>query len=274
MNRLNLPPAIVKAVERQAYTKGDSEISVTSLLRPMRAVVLERRHASELVSDPADRIWSLIGQIGHMILEQGAEGLSEERLYTECLGIKVSGQVDLIEKKELIDYKLTSVWSFADGVKDEYVQQCNLYNLLCRKNGIQIETMKIVAIYRDWSKMEARRNSSYPQEQIQVWDIPKWGEEEQQRFLEERVQAYKDALLNLPVCTSEEMWEKPTTYALMKKGNQRASKVCQSMEEASKLKKPDQEIEVRPGGRTRCEFYCNVSEKCFQHQQYLNANKT
>lgn len=67
-NRLGLPQAIVDAVKNDPYTKGESDISVTQLIQPpyQRKLRLE----TEVVEDVLDRIWSLVGQVGHGIVER------------------------------------------------------------------------------------------------------------------------------------------------------------------------------------------------------------
>jgi hypothetical protein len=74
---------------------------------------------------------------------------------------------------------------------------------------------------------------------------------------------------DLPPCTPAEMWEKPTTYALKKKGGVRAIKVYETQEEAEKAFDPKaHEIEVRLGSRTRCESFCPVNTYCQQWRDY------
>src|SRR5437762_14151842 len=109
-NRLGLPQPIVDAVRNDPYTSGHSDITVTQLLRPARAVALEREHRDEIVEDAADRLWALCGQIGHAILERGSKQvLTERRFFAQIAGWNVSGQADLIPPDMLIDYKFTSV---------------------------------------------------------------------------------------------------------------------------------------------------------------------
>jgi hypothetical protein len=76
----------------------------------------------------------------------------------------------------------------------------------------------------------------------------------------------------LPPCTPEEMWEKPTTWALKKKGGVRAIKVYETQEEAESALDPKvHEIEVRLGSRTRCESFCPVNTYCQQWRDYQES---
>ena len=58
-NNLNLPRSIVAAVTNDPYTKGHSDISVTTLIQPPYLRKL-RESGVEIVEDVSDRIWSLI----------------------------------------------------------------------------------------------------------------------------------------------------------------------------------------------------------------------
>ena len=71
-NRMNLPQPLVSAIERDPYVRvGD--VSVTSLAKSPRQFWLERRHAEEIEEDASDRIWALLGSIGHKILERAGD---------------------------------------------------------------------------------------------------------------------------------------------------------------------------------------------------------
>jgi hypothetical protein len=68
------------------------------------------------------------------------------------------------------------------------------------------------------------------------------------------------------------MWEKQTVYALRKVGNTRAKSLHETEEHAKKALEAAGkgfEIEVRPGERTRCANFCQVSAMCAQYQDYL-----
>ena len=71
------------------------------------------------------------------------------------------------------------------------------------------------------------------------------------------------------------MWEKPTTWAVIKVGGKRAKSVHETEAGAqADLASAGKgyEIQVRAGERTRCMNYCQVSQWCSQHQKYLAEN--
>jgi uncharacterized membrane protein len=82
-NKHNMPAAIVAAVKADDYSRGNADYSVTDLLKPVRQLILERRHEDEIVEDVVERIWSMQGRVSHKIMETYAEAnaFKEERLH-------------------------------------------------------------------------------------------------------------------------------------------------------------------------------------------------
>lgn len=271
-NRQGLPQAIVDAVRQDPYSRGESDISVTQLISPPRKVALEREHADEVTEDASERIWSLLGQSIHTILERANRtSIAERRLTVQVEGWTVSGGMDLYDENgTLTDYKVTSAWSVKGGVKPEWIEQLNSYAEILRANGHGVKALKVVAILRDWSKLEARREATYPQSQVVTFSVELWDADKAARFVRDRVILHQKARLALPECTPEERWQKPTVYALMKVGGKRAVKLYDNEADAlahASVDPKNLRVEVRPGESTRCEAYCNASEFCTQHQQ-------
>ena len=305
-NERNLPYALVKAVENDSYSMGDADKSVTGLLQPPRQAALRELHADEVTEDASDRVYALYGQIVHKILEQAGEqsrnAINEERLFADVQGFSgepawtVSGQTDTLTLTEdqkswvITDYKFVTAWKFKRDkfdpdtpvMPEDYENQLNLYGHLLRENGFKVDGLKIVAIYRDWSKLEAKRDKNYPQLGAETHDIPLWSEDKAKAFIEERVRLHQEAMFlgnkyaeaasNLPECTDEERWAKPDKFALMPTAKSaRARKLFNSEVDATAWAaannmKPGWVIEHRRGVNTRCESYCLVSEYCTQFQ--------
>ena len=244
---MGYPEALVRAVERDEYSRGEGvNRSVTGLLAPPRQAALKEIHGHEIVEDVSDRTYALYGQLIHLLLERAGEQsrnqINEARFFAEVNGWKISGQTDTLtlteDQKSLIitDYKFVTAYKFKRNysgelvVPEEYVQQLNLYAYLL-KSGVApalgmlqennermrfpVDGLKIVAIYRDWSKLEAKRDKNYPQLGAETHDIPLWSEERAKAFMEERVRLHQAAENDLPECTDDERWAKPDKYALM-----------------------------------------------------------
>lgn len=271
-NKLNLPKAVVLAVQNDPYTRGKSDISVTQLISPPYQRQL--RTTVEPVEDVAERLFSLYGQIGHGILERAglrAEADVERRLFADVNGWTVSGQYDLFEDGILMDYKFTTFWSVkGDEPKIEWVQQLNLLRLLAIRNGMDVKALRIIALLRDHQMTQAKRDSEYPQLPIATVDIPMWDLFETEEFMLQRVKAHQDA--DPPACTDEERWMQPAVFALKKNGRKTAVKLYESRDEAeaaAAANGKDHFVEHRAGEFRRCTSYCNVAHGCpvFQHSQ-------
>jgi len=213
-NLTGLPDAIARAVEHDPYDPGESDITVTGLLRPARQRVLYAQHSEEIVEDVADRVWALLGQAVHHILERAGQDIGEpveERLYTAVLGWKVGGKYDSLRLKlgRLSDYKVTSVWVRFGGSRiPEWTAQLNMLAALCRINRIQpIDSLSIIAIYRDWSRAELERMpDKYPPKMSEEIAIEAWSQKDTLRYMRDRVRIQQIAIKHLPLCTDEERW--------------------------------------------------------------------
>lgn len=280
LNDLNLPEPLVEAIEHRdsSYDKGQSDYSVTQLIAPPRIVELKRQWHKHLVDDASNRIFALFGQAVHTILERSAGDryVVEKRYFIEHDGAKISGQIDLYDRQEksLQDWKICSYHVAADGAKPEWIAQGNLNRYILWKNGIRVKEIKFIGIFRDWSKLAASRKSDYPQNQVKVLPIPLWSQEEVEAYLSERISLHRAAAIELPMCSSEERWERPHKWAVMAKGKKRALKLHDSEEEARKHsdKVEDSKVEDRPGENVRCLHYCPVVQYCdFGREQQLQA---
>ena len=285
-NRFGIPETFVNVLKRPTYSKGAAHLSVTQLINSPKIVALTKKFEAELEQDVADMVWSIFGSAIHNILEHGKDEnhLVEERIHSMVDGWKISGAVDLQVVDDqggisIRDYKTTSVWAVMNE-KIEWEQQLNIYAWLVDtvKEDFHVTDLGIVAIIRDWSRRDAARNPDYPQAPVKELPIKLWPYEERKEFVQSRITSHSACEFametgeDLPPCTPEEMWEKPTTYALKKKGGVRAIKVYETQEEAEAALDPKvHEIEVRLGSRTRCESFCPVNTYCQQWRDYQES---
>lgn len=279
-NNHNLPQSFVNFARNDKYSKGQSDISVTTLIDSPRVRLLREAKSSEMTSDAADMIWPLFGTAVHHILESASEDegvILEERLYATVNDWILSGAVDhqKIENNSIniTDYKVTSVWSVIHG-KIEWEQQLNCYAFLSQKNkGMKVKSLQICAILRDWNRREAERRDDYPQAPVILVDIPLWPDTKRIDYIKERVAMHQDAQMNydlaqmFPPCSDEERWKRGEAWAVKKKGNKRAQRVFDNEASAGEFMKDKEnlEIEHREGEYVRCKGdYCGVANFCSQ----------
>ena len=292
-NNFSLPAPLVRAVTFGERKHRPGYISVTEAIKPPKMRTLEIEHAAEITEDASDRLFALMGSAVHSVLERAMTDnvFQEEFLSAEIGGWTVTGRPDLLEYDAaadgylLSDYKLTSVAAFYGGVKAEWEAQINCYAHLFRLHGFEVGKAQIVAMLRDWSmgkKMSG--GDDYPPCPVLVQLVNLWPEEGQAKYLLARVKAHQLAQqgVEIPDCTPEERWERPTRFAVIKRGNKRANRVCNTWEEASedilertrlKGNYTDYEIHARPGGSIRCESYCRAAPWCNQWAAIEAAQK-
>ena len=230
-----LPQAVVNAI---SYFQKPSKdvLRVSELINAPMQKRLRMKYWNLIVEDASDRIWSLLGNAVHYILEKGApdNAFKEERLRHKIDGVTVSGQSDLWCNGEIGDYKTTSVYAFLLGIKPEWIAQLNVYRWLWEKAGFKTNSLKIHAILKDWNSQKAMLDPKYPQIQWKTVDIPLWTMKETETYIRKRVALH--TMKNTLCCTDEEKWTRPTTYAVMEEGAKRARKVCTTMGEAQAWK--------------------------------------
>ncbi len=144
-----LPEALVRAVANDPYSNGGADISVTTLIDAPQIRRLKKRHADAITVDVSERIWTLLGQAVHTILERAAlqsEGMvAETRLFATVKGWTLSGQFDVmaLETGVLSDYKVTSTAKVTD--LDKWTQQLNILRWLAHQNGEAVKSLEIIA---------------------------------------------------------------------------------------------------------------------------------
>lgn len=267
-NKYGFPQPLVDAVRNDGYTKGDADYSVTGLLTPPRITELLRQHGDELEEDVADRIYSLVGQVVHGILERAERtAIAEKRYYMQVDGIKISGQLDrlIYDQGKIQDYKFVSTWKIVDGVPEEYEQQVNSYAELLRQNDMPVRQMEIVAILRDWTKTKAKTVEKYPPHQAVILPVPLWEPERALAFIRERIRLHEQAKRELPLCSDEDRWATQDCYAVLKgKRCVRIYKTAQEAQEHVKAFGDGYTVQLRRGENKRCQAYCLVADKCDQ----------
>jgi hypothetical protein len=265
--------------QRQYRNYGD--YSVTTLLKPPRIVHLEKRYGDKADRSVKSVVGAFLGTGIHSVFEKSLRLMAvldpkyelERSVYDQINGRLIAGRFDILyDGKDLWDIKSCQTWKkIFDPNMDEWHQQLNIYAYLLHRRGIDVDTINILAVYKDWRKMMAIRDKNYPQEQIVHYKLNLWEEQIQERFLKERIdlmvscEDMKDD--ELPECTREDMWAKPTKYAVMKnKKAKRATRVFDTQAEADRMiAEKGGILEVRKGERTRCDTYCGIREFCSQY---------
>ena len=271
-NQHNLPETIFNVLSQGNHKPIFARYSVSDLIGAPLVRILKMKHWDELQQDIGDMMWLLLGKSVHYILEKGApdESLAEEKMVLPYGDVTIVGVTDLYHNKVIEDWKITSVYSFLLGDKPEWERQLNCYRFLYTPLCLPVVGLKINAILRDWMKSKAEREDDYPAIPFVSVDVPLWDLDTLQKYIADRVSLHEESerVMEAPICTPEERWERPTTYAVMKKGNKKAARVLASEQAAKDWidlagdSNAKYDIEERKGESVRCASYCVVRDVC------------
>ena len=184
-------------------------ISVTSLMKPTRRLILERKvDVTKEQLDVSDLIASRVGHGLHDSIERAwTEGdwkkamrrlhypqsvidrikinpdpstlgkddipiFLEQRRFKEIGDIVLTGQLDFAINGAYRDVKTTSTFSYTSGSKDEdYILQGSMYRFIMPELIWQ-DTMRIEFIFTDWQKYRAKGDPNYPQAKVAHKEFP------------------------------------------------------------------------------------------------------
>ena len=219
------------ALDTYNHIPDPKTISVTSLLKPIRMVILTKRN-DELKKEIefVDLAPSSMGSAYHARLEQAwqdrallrgifqAFGYSEEQLertivnptaeqlqiknvipiyterrfYKDVAGWKITGQADLILNHHLHDFKSSSVWGYIyDSNAEDYIAQGSMYRWL--SDGlIRGDDLFIEYLFTDWSQQEARRKPDYPQTRVLQKMYKLWPLDKTEQYVREKLSQIDD----------------------------------------------------------------------------------
>jgi len=305
MNHIQIMQDAFAIYGRQYRSLGD--YSATTLISPPRQVALTKRYGHLVEPSIDSQVASLLGTAVHEKMESllhlanvknpdymleksvahafEVETGSDPHNYVTRL---VAGKFDILkDEKHLYDIKTCKTWKLVfDPEMTDWHEQQNIYAYLLGKRGIQVESLNILAFYLDWMVGQSLRDKKYPQAPIVEYKLKLWDEDYTGEFiqhkLDEHVKCEDTEDDYLPYCSQEEMWARPSEFALMKNESaKRATKVIRdgTFEDALRAAREcrglgsDSYLEVRHGIRKRCESYCSVNEYCNQYKMYA-ANKS
>ncbi len=203
-HQIDLPLAVW--LLQNGYNSGAAEappgelISVTSLLKPTRRLILERKVDQDQEElDVSDMLSARMGHGLHDSIERSwTEGkwqqamkrlhypqkvidrikvnpdpktlnksdipiYLEKRGYKEIGGIVLTGQLDYAIGGAYRDFKSTSTYSYTSTSKDEdYILQGSMYRYIMPEY-IWKDTMRIEFLFTDWARYRAKADPNYPQ---------------------------------------------------------------------------------------------------------------
>lgn len=226
-NVTNIPLslAVWLAYDNYDYNSDPNTISVTTLLKPIKEIVLARQNnQQQKEGDISSLVSSGMGQALHTAIESVWEkkervvnslirlgypesvankiliNPSKEELYDGCIPVymeqrvdkqvgkyKVSGKLDFTIEGRLEDFKSTGTYTY---MKQSNTEKFKIQGSMYRWLNPEIITEDIMAIqylFTDWSKLESIKNKSYPQQRLLEQKITLWSIDETDRWVKNRL---------------------------------------------------------------------------------------
>lgn len=241
---LDLAIAVWLAHDDYQYDPRPNAISATTLIKPIRQVILAQRiPVVERLTDIADVLSSRMGQALHAAVERSWKEhyvtsleklgypkrviqairvnpsriepdtipvFTEVRSEKEIAGYIVTGQIDLIIDWRLRDVKSTKVWAYVNQKSvDKWKLQGSIYRWL-NPEKIQHDEFLVQYLLLDWARALAKRDPNYPSTAAPTRLIQLMSVQETKQWVTERLgllRHYKDAPeADLPECTEEDLW--------------------------------------------------------------------
>ena len=220
-NNLGLPKQLVDLVSSD-YKPTEHQYSCTTILKPTRQIILERRYTNEIEQDVSDMCWMIFGTAVHSIIENSKEDegqFKEEKLkvdlgkyWEELKGYYLSGRSDMIDliEKEITDWKTCSAWKIIFNDFQDWKNEMLIYAWAVHDLGFSVDKAKAIAFIKDHNKTKSKTDRRYPK-------LPIWVEKF--NFSEDDFNSIKEFIYNkfmelkkyedvsddeLPLCTPEE----------------------------------------------------------------------
>ena len=296
-NRYGLPGPLVTALQADSYdlkNPPENVISLTTLIGPPKAKILEMRHSEEIEIDVSECFWRVLGTACHTVMEDATKGLDmaemrwfmdvathtlyvtsgrpEQESWYNPKTIYVSGKIDIYQpdEKKLSDYKITSVWSWLleKQMKPEHEAQLQVNGLAMKAIGHEVEKLSVVMMFRDWSRTKNGEDLPVPFKEI-FTDF--WKPEDTLAYIDQRVKLHYEARKladdEIPECNPEERWARPTIYAVMKPCRKSSVKNFDLRPTPAQMADfPGCTIQERPGIDAKCESYCVSKNWCLYYK--------
>ena len=261
-NTSSVPLSLAVFLATDTYDHDDSTLSVTSLIKPVRQIVLGARVAGDpapvdlanmmpsrmgsAIHDGIERAWKnhykqALKNLGYpdKVIEKirinpDKSELSpdiipiylEQRSYKTVGKYKISGKYDFVGDGRVEDFKSTSTYTAINNTNDDkYILQGSLYRWL-NPEIITKDEMAIQFIFTDWSKAKAMADPKYPQQRIQQRLLPLKSIQESDAYVHRKISQidqYWDAKEeDIPLCTDEDLWRSEPVFKYYKNPEKRA----------------------------------------------------
>ena len=202
----------------------------------------------------------------------------EQRSEREIDGFIVSGKFDFVGDGRLEDFKSTGTYTYLNKTNDDkYILQGSIYRWL-NPDIITRNEMAIAFIFKDWSAAKAAASANYPSTPMLEYVLPLKSSAETEAYIRNKLAQIKQFTASpedqIPECSPEDLWRKPTVWKYYKKPEaKRATKVHTNAAEAYAFANLNGGfVREFPGSVTACK-YCDAFTVCTQKDRYIASGE-
>ena len=256
-NVSEVPLALAVFLASDFYDHSDdpTEISATTLLKPLRQIILASRvpegdglvnladmmnsRMGTAIHDGIEKSWLTNHQVAMQALgypqrvidrikinpteELGPDDIPiylEQRIKRKIGKWTVTGKFDFIGEGKVQDFKSTSVFTYKKQVNaDKYIQQGSIYRWLSPKL-ITANSMDIHYIFTDWKPSMVKTDPAYPPKRFHTQSFNLMSELETENFIRRKIdliEQYWDAPEDdIPLCDDEDLWRSEPVFKYYK----------------------------------------------------------
>lgn len=248
--------AVFLATDNYDYNSDPLTISATTLIKPLRQIVLGARVPdADSVTDLTQMVASRMGSAVHDAIEnawlvnhhKAMQSLgfplkvidrvrvnpSNDDLFDGCIPVyleqrghktvgkyTISGKFDFVGDGRVEDFKTTSTYTAIKQTNTErYILQGSIYRWL-KPDIITDDQMAIQFLFKDWSAAKARTDPTYPQKNFQTKVFDLKSVEETDAFVRgklHKIEQYWDADEDeIPLCSDEDLWRSEPVFKYYK----------------------------------------------------------
>ena len=254
VSEVPLALAVFLASDYYDYDDTPHTISATTLLKPLRQIILPTRmppgeglvnladmmsnRLGAAVHDAIERAWlsnhkvamsglgfpaRVIDQVvinPTTVLEGQIPIYLEQRLKRKVGKWTVTGKFDFVGEGRVQDFKTASVWSYMNQVNaNKQTMQGSIYRWLDPKLITQDE-MDIHHIFMDWKAGMVKTDPNYPPQRFKKQTFPLLSEQETDRFITKQlidIELHWDTPEDqLPLCNDEDLWRSEPVFKYYK----------------------------------------------------------
>lgn len=156
-------------------------------------------------------------------------------------------------------------------LRNAWVRESNVQAYILHHNGIVVEKIAAVMIFKDFQPSLVGNRKDYPSSQVEVVALPLHPIEKTDSFVRTRLRQHLRADMgDVALCSPSDRWADADTYVVLRPGSNHVKKKAFTYDEAvtwlaqNRVRLNDGYVSTRAGRSKRCESWCPVRDVCPQ----------